>query len=353
MSNTINGTVPTDEHIKGKVGVASGYDGESAYEVAVKNGFEGSETEWLASLKGKSGVYVGSGDMPEDCNVQIDPNGECISIDNALSSESTNPVMNKVVTEELNKKPNIAPNIGAGHVLIYAHDYSGEVWDSGFELGEIPKLKDGYINGDSTENIIVSSEGRIKDTRIPFDTLASKEWADSNAKGKINDYNRKNKSTLAIYEALTNEAGSWSATIFSGTSKELSLKDWITIYIEVPKAAEKGNVYIRFLEKEKTETGSTITSYQYAGLSLNALSTSSTKTFTRVTFRWNGYRWENYSVSVTNAYGAGNSQVSSVVKYYAGFEIVRGIEITATNSSGAAMNLPAGTVFRVYGIEGE
>lgn len=29
--------------------------GMSAYEIAVKNGFEGSETEWLASLKGEDG----------------------------------------------------------------------------------------------------------------------------------------------------------------------------------------------------------------------------------------------------------------------------------------------------------
>lgn len=31
--------------------------------------------------KGDSGVYVGSGDMPEDCNVQIDPTGEALSVD--------------------------------------------------------------------------------------------------------------------------------------------------------------------------------------------------------------------------------------------------------------------------------
>ena len=30
---------------------------------------------------GDSGVYVGSGDMPEDCNVQIDPDGESLSVD--------------------------------------------------------------------------------------------------------------------------------------------------------------------------------------------------------------------------------------------------------------------------------
>lgn len=29
---------------------------------------------------GKSGVYLGSGDMPDDCNVQIDPTGEPIDL---------------------------------------------------------------------------------------------------------------------------------------------------------------------------------------------------------------------------------------------------------------------------------
>lgn len=32
-----------------------GKDGKSAYEIAVDNGFEGNETEWLASLHGKDG----------------------------------------------------------------------------------------------------------------------------------------------------------------------------------------------------------------------------------------------------------------------------------------------------------
>jgi predicted deacylase len=81
----LTGTLSSGGSMVGGVGTVFGKDGKSAYEVAVKNGFEGSETEWLASLKGEQGkqgdrgnpgVYVGSGDMPEDCNVQIDPNGE-------------------------------------------------------------------------------------------------------------------------------------------------------------------------------------------------------------------------------------------------------------------------------------
>ena len=49
----------------------------TAYGVAVKNGFQGTEEEWLESLKGQSAqVYVGSGDMPDGYAVQVDPTVE-------------------------------------------------------------------------------------------------------------------------------------------------------------------------------------------------------------------------------------------------------------------------------------
>jgi hypothetical protein len=93
------GTMNAKNSLSGNLNAVLGKDGISAYEVAVKNGFEGTETEWLASLKGdpfeyedfteeqlnslkvkgdtgNSGVYLGSGEMPADCNVQIDPNGD-------------------------------------------------------------------------------------------------------------------------------------------------------------------------------------------------------------------------------------------------------------------------------------
>jgi hypothetical protein len=125
------GTLSSGGSMKGGAVAVFGKDGKSAYEVAVKNGFEGTETEWLASLKGEqgeqgeqgekgdkgdkgdpgadgtmtfedltaeqkaslkgdkgdkgdtgnSGVYLGSGDMPSDCNVQIDPNGNPLTVD--------------------------------------------------------------------------------------------------------------------------------------------------------------------------------------------------------------------------------------------------------------------------------
>lgn len=45
----------------------------SAYALAVKHGYEGTEEEWVRSL---SGIYVGSGEMPQGYALQIDPTGE-------------------------------------------------------------------------------------------------------------------------------------------------------------------------------------------------------------------------------------------------------------------------------------
>ena len=54
----------------------------TAYAIAVKHGFKGTEEEWLASLKGESGVTV----------------------DTELSETSENPLQNKVITKALNEK---------------------------------------------------------------------------------------------------------------------------------------------------------------------------------------------------------------------------------------------------------
>lgn len=45
---------------------APGADGLSAYEVAVENGFTGSETEWLSSLEGATGLQGPKGDPGDD-----------------------------------------------------------------------------------------------------------------------------------------------------------------------------------------------------------------------------------------------------------------------------------------------
>lgn len=73
------GVAPTNPVWMDLINTLKGID--SAYKVAVANGFEGTEEAWLKSLKGVSGVYVGPGEMPEGYNVQIDPEGEAFSAD--------------------------------------------------------------------------------------------------------------------------------------------------------------------------------------------------------------------------------------------------------------------------------
>ena len=60
---SLKGTDGTDgvNGVNGKDGL-NGADGLSAYEIAVDNGFSGTETEWLLSLKGADGVQGAKGD---------------------------------------------------------------------------------------------------------------------------------------------------------------------------------------------------------------------------------------------------------------------------------------------------
>ena len=115
-SNELTGTLASEETIKGNLAMVFGKDGEngkSAYEIAIDNGFEGTEAEWLESLKGEdgeqgergnSGVYIGSGDMPDDCNVQIDPNGEVLEITHETGNSTTKVMSQKGVTDAIDKK---------------------------------------------------------------------------------------------------------------------------------------------------------------------------------------------------------------------------------------------------------
>lgn len=65
-----NGFIGTEQQwldsLRGKDGTngIDGEDGKSAYQIAVDNGFVGTETEWLASLKGKDGLNGKDGLAP-------------------------------------------------------------------------------------------------------------------------------------------------------------------------------------------------------------------------------------------------------------------------------------------------
>ena len=94
------------------------------------------ELEEELEQKGDGGIYIGSGEMPEDCNVQIDPSGEIeeyvlkseydtkvAEIDSAISEQnkkiSNNSLGNVVDISAYNSQENqyIAPE--DGYVMLY------------------------------------------------------------------------------------------------------------------------------------------------------------------------------------------------------------------------------------------
>ena len=77
----------TDDALAG-AGSLQGKDGKSAYQIALDNGFIGTETAWLESLKGEagnSGVYIGE-EEPLDINIKvwIKPDGNANAIDGSV-----------------------------------------------------------------------------------------------------------------------------------------------------------------------------------------------------------------------------------------------------------------------------
>ena len=61
---TVNGITP-DENGNVELGGSGGADGKSAYQIALDNGFVGTETEWLDSLKGEKGDKGDTGPQGE------------------------------------------------------------------------------------------------------------------------------------------------------------------------------------------------------------------------------------------------------------------------------------------------
>lgn len=109
----------TDETIKGAGGL-KGDDGDSAYQVAVKNGFEGTEKEWLESLKAnvQTIVYVSSTAQAEmyDVNVAIKD-----AIDEVLKADAKEGALISLMQPFNNGDTML---YGSGYVL----DHGDEVW---------------------------------------------------------------------------------------------------------------------------------------------------------------------------------------------------------------------------------
>jgi hypothetical protein len=76
---SVNGKAESVVKLRGSLSLPDAIVGKSAYEVAVMNGFEGTEEEWLASLKGSkivSTVLIGQDENGGNIYMQTYDNGD-------------------------------------------------------------------------------------------------------------------------------------------------------------------------------------------------------------------------------------------------------------------------------------
>ena len=98
--------VVTGGDVKLQIPALKGQDGDSAYQIAVANGFEGTEQEWLESLKGQDGkdgeqgIQGEKGDKGDDGLYvgNVEPTDDSIDIWVDLGDE-TPPTVNDIIRE--------------------------------------------------------------------------------------------------------------------------------------------------------------------------------------------------------------------------------------------------------------
>lgn len=131
-----------DTGAKGEPGIQGvagekGESGASAYEIAVENGFSGTETEWLSSLKGEDGAQGTSGEKgnPGDSAYQIAVNNGFIGTESEwLSSLNGLPIGFEYFS------PN--PNVPDGSLPLFGAEYSRDVFP---DLWEYAQRQTGYV----------------------------------------------------------------------------------------------------------------------------------------------------------------------------------------------------------------
>ena len=150
MSNEIIGTVSTTGSIKGSLATVLGKDGDSAYEIAVKNGFLGTETEWLASLKGDKGDKGDAGYTPQKGVDYFTPEDiaslNIPSVDQTYSPNSENAQSGKAVAEAVTAEQKRADNTFANALkgtksdtAILLDDVSPVTHEMGVKISPVPQ----------------------------------------------------------------------------------------------------------------------------------------------------------------------------------------------------------------------
>jgi hypothetical protein len=123
---------------------------DGGHRIAIKDANGEKTVDVLDGKDGNNGVYVGSGDMPDDCNVQIDPDGEVLTHED-LKGDKGDPGPQG--------KPGYTPKRGVDYwtdedvanIVIDAADKAVEIaiGDIDTVLDSILAIQNSYIGGEA------------------------------------------------------------------------------------------------------------------------------------------------------------------------------------------------------------
>lgn len=129
----IKGAVSSAEELNDKVSTAEAGDSylTSDGHLHVFDGTSFVDTGRLQGERGVSGVHVGSDNPPEDCNVRINPDGDCVTIDQELNPNSSNPIANKAVAPYLLNTVDYVVEEGVAYCDLVNSSFQYRKWNSG------------------------------------------------------------------------------------------------------------------------------------------------------------------------------------------------------------------------------
>ena len=187
-----------------------GPQGKSAYQVAVDNGFVGTEEEWLATLVGPQGP-------PGEVH------GDTITVDGEISGTSQNPVQNRVIKEALDGKMDSAPfssNLARKIIVVSnrgkltthgGKEFGGDTFSQNPTNTKIPSELSvsnyTYSKAESNSAFATKSELNTKvDSSNVYDKTASdaRYVQNTNVDSEISSTSTNPISNRAVYDAIQN-----------------------------------------------------------------------------------------------------------------------------------------------------
>lgn len=134
-------------------------DGKNAYDIAVENGFEGTEADWLASLSGKSGVSIENVSI----SYEVSEDGDIYTVYTIHYSDGTKSEIKTIVPESAATASELSEALFAGGNVMLATDINPteNIVMNGGSLDGNGKVIDAALVTTGYTNCVITTTGGV------------------------------------------------------------------------------------------------------------------------------------------------------------------------------------------------